>query len=88
MDLGAEMLAQYPAHFHIDILPGWTGSGWGVGLLGVWEEKVGRGKGVGGVHVGVDCANERAWKWYLKMGFVGGKVPGKEDTRWGVKKLG
>ncbi|KAF8416651.1 hypothetical protein EV426DRAFT_415612 [Tirmania nivea] len=90
MDLGKEILPEYPAHFLVDILPGWARSGWGAALLRVWEEKVARGRvrGVRGVHVGVDPGNEAAWRWCARMGFVEAKVAGREGTRWGLKKLG
>ncbi|KAF8441153.1 hypothetical protein BGX38DRAFT_823515 [Terfezia claveryi] len=86
MDLGPQILDAYPAHFRINVLPPWTRQGWGAALLSVWEDKV---LAVAlGAHVAVEGADETAWRWFVKMGFVEEKVVGREGTRWGVKRLG
>ncbi|KAF8462753.1 hypothetical protein BDZ91DRAFT_733870 [Kalaharituber pfeilii] len=86
---GVVDMEQYPAHFHIDLLEGWQGSGWGVVLLKQFEKAVGAGGRLKarGVHVCVDSANHRGLKWYRRNGFV--EVTGEKSKgpKWMVKKL-
>jgi len=62
------LLAGYPAHMHINILPGRQGGGWGRRMI---ETQLGnlRALGVTGVHLGVDPANARAAGFYRHLGF-------------------
>ena len=64
----AELLAGYPAHFHIDLLERIRGSGLGRTLL---ERLFGelRERGVPGVHMGVDGGNTNAIGFYEHLGF-------------------
>lgn len=76
--------------------------------MGVWEAELkkvwsgwgwigGKTTGVEGCHLGMDPANERARRWYLRNGFVdvekkelvrkGEEELVGEDTMWLVKKL-
>ena len=59
---------QYPAHLHINILPGLQASGWGRRMIGT-ELQALRNHGVGAVHLGVDPNNERAKGFYRHLGF-------------------
>ena len=59
---------RYPAHVHIDLLESETGSGNGTRLMKAMLEKL-KSQNVKGVMLGVARANERAVKFYQKMGF-------------------
>lgn len=63
------LLAQYPAHLHIDILPAYQNQGWGKRML---EKLLGRFQdlGVSGVHLGKAGSNVRAGQFYARLGFV------------------
>lgn len=66
---------QYPAHLHIDILPGFTGHGSGSTLM---ETLLGhlKEKEIKGIMLGVGYKNVRAIKFYKKHGFsVLKKIP-------------
>ncbi|RPA86486.1 hypothetical protein BJ508DRAFT_301848 [Ascobolus immersus RN42] len=59
------------AHLHIDILPEYQGKGYGVGLLKAYEQSVQEAvgtEGLRGYHLGMDERNDRAGRWYGKMG--------------------
>lgn len=59
---------QYPSHLHIDLLPHAQGKGYGrkmmQQLLAMLDEQ-----GSPGVHLGMSISNERAYGFYLKLGF-------------------
>ena len=59
---------RYPAHLHVDILKEYCGQGYGVQLMNVLFDHL-RQNGVPGVQLLVDADNQRAVKFYLKMGF-------------------
>ncbi|ANL46276.1 GCN5-related N-acetyltransferase protein [Rhizobium phaseoli] len=59
---------QYPAHLHINILPGLQASGWGRRMIDT-ELQALRNHGVTAVHLGVDPNNERARGFYRHLGF-------------------
>ncbi|WP_064692545.1 GNAT family N-acetyltransferase [Rhizobium aegyptiacum] len=59
---------QYPAHLHINILPGLQAGGWGRRMIDT-ELQALRDHGVTAVHLGVDPANERAKGFYRHLGF-------------------
>ena len=63
-----ELLEGYPAHFHIDLLERTRGSGLGRELLERLFAEL-RGRGVRGVHMGVDKANTNAIGFYEHIGF-------------------
>jgi ribosomal protein S18 acetylase RimI-like enzyme len=63
-----ELLADYPAHFHIDLLPVLQGQGVGRRMLEAFCAAV-VAKGAGGVHFGVNAANESALGFYRHLGF-------------------
>lgn len=59
---------EYPAHLHIDILPGYQRMGLGHKLTDALIENL-RGKGVKGVMLTVWIGNEKGRKFYEKYGF-------------------
>lgn len=63
------LIAAYPAHFHIDLLARARGTGLGRVLI---ERLIGelRGRGVTGLHMGVDPANANALGFYAHLGFA------------------
>lgn len=64
----AEYADLYPAHLHIDILESCTGKGNGTMLMQTLLEAL-RKENVKGIMVGVSKDNERAFRFYQKMGF-------------------
>ena len=59
---------RYPAHLHIDILPGYQRMGLGSQLMDALTNHL-RGKGVRGVMLGVGSTNEKGKNFYKKYGF-------------------
>lgn len=59
---------EYPAHFHIDILPEYQRQGWGRKLIERVFEAF-RAEGVKGVYLGMEAANESAERFYRAVGF-------------------
>ena len=64
-----EVAGPYPAHLHVDLLPGAQGRGAGRRLL---EHLFGqlRERGVPGIHLGVGAANPGARAFYERVGFT------------------
>jgi ribosomal protein S18 acetylase RimI-like enzyme len=63
------MLADHPAHLHIDLLPEWQGRGWGRGLMEAFLRSV-RAAGAERVHLGMAPANTGARAFYDRLGFT------------------
>ena len=63
-----KLLADYPAHFHIDILPDYHRKGFGRKLIDAFFTKL-RTKNVKGVHLIMAGDNVAAGKFYTAMGF-------------------
>jgi GNAT superfamily N-acetyltransferase len=61
-------LARYPAHLHIDLLPGYQGGGHGRRLIDTFCAAASQA-GAKGVHVCVVSANTKALGFYEKIGF-------------------
>jgi ribosomal protein S18 acetylase RimI-like enzyme len=61
-------LAGYPAHLHIDLLPGYQGQGHGRALMRTFLLAVARA-GAPTVHLGMATANTRARRFYDRTGF-------------------
>jgi ribosomal protein S18 acetylase RimI-like enzyme len=64
----ADLVADYPSHLHIDLLPRFQGQGWGRRLIDTLVERL-RATGSHGVHLGVATANTRAQAFYRAVGF-------------------
>lgn len=62
------LLKQYPAHLHIDILPEYQRQGWGRSMIQQTLNEFG-GLGVRGIHLGKVGSNVEAGKFYAKLGF-------------------
>ena len=63
------VVAAYPSHLHIDLLPRWQGGGWGRRLIEALLERL-VARGSSGVHLGVAGSNERAIGFYRRLGFI------------------
>lgn len=64
-----DLLAEYPSHLHIDLLPRAQGQGNGQRLMETFLAAL-TDRGSPGVHLGTSPQNRRAERFYLKMGFV------------------
>jgi ribosomal protein S18 acetylase RimI-like enzyme len=62
------IIAKYPAHLHINLLPGFQGQGVGTRLMRHFEEHM-RHLGAKGLHLGTSNQNFKAVPFYHKMGF-------------------
>ncbi|MEX1126568.1 MAG: GNAT family N-acetyltransferase [Acidimicrobiia bacterium] len=63
------VVARFPAHLHLDLLPRLQGRGVGRIMMGrMLGELVARG--VEGVHLGADARNQRAIGFYTHLGFI------------------
>ena len=64
----AEIVAQYPAHIHMNLLPRLRGQRVGTGLLQVWIEQA-RASGVPGIHLGANAKNHGGIAFWTRSGF-------------------
>ena len=58
----------FPAHLHIDLLPGGQGQGRGRQMIEHFCDAL-RERDIPGLHLGVSRGNKRAMAFYLKVGF-------------------
>jgi ribosomal protein S18 acetylase RimI-like enzyme len=65
----AAVVAAYPSHLHIDLLPRLQQQGWGRRLIDTLVERL-RATGSRGVHLGVAAANTKAQAFYRVIGFT------------------
>jgi ribosomal protein S18 acetylase RimI-like enzyme len=65
----ADLVAAYPSHLHIDLLPRLQGQGWGRRLIDTLSERL-RAIGSHGLHLGVATANTKAQAFYRAVGFT------------------
>jgi ribosomal protein S18 acetylase RimI-like enzyme len=63
------LVAAYPSHLHIDLLPRLQGQGWGRRLIDTLVQRL-RATGSHGVHLGVATANTNAQAFYRTVGFT------------------
>lgn len=61
--------AAYPAHMHIDILPGWQSQGWGPRMLDAATKTL-RAQGCPGLMLGVGEGNTGAIRFYQRTSFA------------------
>jgi ribosomal protein S18 acetylase RimI-like enzyme len=64
----AAVIARFPSHLHIDLLPRVQGHGWGRRLLDTEADAL-RAAGSPGLHFGVGVSNERALAFYRHLGY-------------------
>ena len=59
------VVAEHPAHLHIDLLPRLQGQGLGKALMDAWLARIG-----GRAHLGCQAENLRAQRFYDRLGFT------------------
>jgi ribosomal protein S18 acetylase RimI-like enzyme len=64
-----EPYEEYPAHLHIDLIGRAHRQGHGTQMMSRLIDRM-RAKGAPGVHLGMASSNERAHRFYLKLGFA------------------
>lgn len=65
----ADLVARYPAHIHMNLLPRLRGQGVGSALVGKWVEAA-RDAGVRGIHLGASASNAGGIAFWTKVGFT------------------
>ena len=68
-DNPADIVAQYPAHIHMNLLSRLRGQRVGSGLLQMWIEQA-RQDGVSGIHLGASPSNEGGIAFWTRSGFT------------------
>jgi len=63
------VVAEYPSHLHIDLLPPFQSGGWGRQMMDTFYEAV-RAAGSPGVHLSMSAANEGALGFYRHLGLT------------------
>jgi GNAT superfamily N-acetyltransferase len=63
-----DIVAGYPAHIHMNLLPRLRGRRVGSRLLAMWIDQA-RKAGIGGIHLGASAANTGAVAFWSKSGF-------------------
>ncbi|MHA7774051.1 GNAT family N-acetyltransferase [Roseibium sp. M-1] len=85
----ADVVARFPAHIHMNLLPRARGRGLGSGLLEAWVDDA-RDKGVAAVHAGVSAVNSDGLAFWTARGFLPVKTQpdgGTSGTIWCGKVL-
>jgi ribosomal protein S18 acetylase RimI-like enzyme len=62
------VVAVYPSHLHIDLLPEAQRAGWGRALMEAMHDRL-RADGSRGIHLGVSTRNHRALGFYAHLGY-------------------
>ena len=75
-----DVVDAYPAHLHLNLLPGMQGKGVGPMLLNAWLDLASR-RGAASVHVGVNRANPRAIRFWSRNGFTDLNPEGRAGGR-------
>lgn len=75
----ADIVALYPAHIHMNLLPRLRGQRVGSGLLQLWIEQA-RSAGVTGIHLGANAKNAGGVAFWTKSGFTPIRTEGR--TVW------
>lgn len=82
----AELVAAYPAHLHIDLVPEVQGGGRGSAMLRTLLAAL-TAAGAPGVHLGVARRNERAIGFYAHLGFTPSELGSTADELVMVRTL-
>ena len=77
------IVAEYPAHLHIDLLPETQGQGLGRRLIDTLLAELGR-RGVPGLHLGMNADNAAAGAFYERLGFTR-LASGEGSTTYGIR---
>lgn len=77
----AELIKDYPAHLHVDLLPEGQGGGNGRRLIETLLNAL-RDQGVPGIHLGVSTENKHAIGFYKHLGFT---PLDDNGVHWGLK---
>ncbi|KKB09160.1 GNAT family N-acetyltransferase [Devosia chinhatensis] len=64
-----DLVRDYPAHIHMNLLPHLRGQRVGSRLLGLWIDQA-RAKGVTGIHLGASARNEGGMAFWSRSGFT------------------
>lgn len=64
----ADIVARYPAHIHMNLLPRLRGQRVGTGLLQLWIEQA-KAAGVPGIHLGANAKNAGGIAFWTRSGF-------------------
>lgn len=75
----ADLVAEYPAHIHMNLLPRLRGQRVGTGLLHRWVEQA-KSAGVRGIHLGASASNVGGVAFWTRSGFVPNRTIG--STVW------
>jgi GNAT superfamily N-acetyltransferase len=65
----SDILMDYPAHIHMNLLPRTQGQGGGTAMLARWLDMA-RQKGVKGIHLGASPLNEKGMGFWQSRGFA------------------
>ena len=65
----AELVAAYPAHIHMNLLPRLRGQRVGTRLLDLWIDQA-RAAGVKGIHLGASATNTGGIAFWTRSGFI------------------
>lgn len=76
----ADVVSEYPAHLHMNLLPRAQRGGLGSKLFHKWQS-IAVEHGVKGIHVGVNRANKRAIRFWGKIGFAELSIEGVAKGR-------
>ncbi len=77
-----EVVAEYPAHLHLDLLPVLQGKGVGRIMMELLLEEL-RERGVPAVHLGADARNHHAIGFYEHLGFT--HLDDSDDVVMGIR---
>lgn len=80
---GDEIVRDYPAHLHIDLLPETQGQGLGRRLIDTLLAELGR-RGVPALHLAMNADNHSAGAFYERLGFEK-LASGEGSTTYGIR---
>jgi GNAT superfamily N-acetyltransferase len=74
-----DLVAQYPAHIHMNLMPRLRGQGVGTALVHKWVAGA-KSAGVTGIHLGASASNSGGIAFWQKVGFAPVRTEGR--TAW------